>query len=56
MTQAVKDALYIAIVIVLAIVFFRIIWKFGALFLIIAVGYYVYKRFVKNEGGDIFKF
>jgi len=50
--QAVKDALYLAVVIILAIFFIRILWQFGLLILIVFGGYFVYTRFIKNNRND----
>ncbi|MBI3142999.1 MAG: hypothetical protein HYZ16_09235 [Bacteroidetes bacterium] len=54
MSDAVKDALYIAVVIVLAIVFIKILWQFGVLILLIAGGYYIYKKYIKKEDNELF--
>ena len=54
MSSAIKDALYLAVVLVLAIFFFRILWQFGALILIIAGAYYLYTRFIKKDNKDLF--
>ncbi|MGB0430463.1 MAG: hypothetical protein ACPGLV_08310, partial [Bacteroidia bacterium] len=35
-------------------IFIKIIWQFGVLILIVAGAYYLYKRFVKNDGGKLF--
>lgn len=54
MSNAIKDALYIAVVIVLAIVFIKILWQFGVLILIVAGAYYVYKKYIKKEDHELF--
>ena len=56
MSNAVKDALYLAVVLILAIFFFRILWQFGALILVVAGGYYLYTRFIKKDDNDLDRF
>ena len=54
MDQAIKDGIYLAIVIIVALIFLRIFLTFGVLILAVAIGYYIYKRFIKKDGGDIY--
>lgn len=49
MSQAVKDALYLTIVIILTIIFLRVIWQFGVLILIVAGAYFIYQKYFKND-------
>lgn len=55
MNQAVKDGIYLAVVIVIAIIAIRIFLAFGVLILVVAVAYYIYKRFIKKDNNDIYR-
>lgn len=54
MDQAVKDGIYLAVVIVIAIFVIRIFMAFGVFILVAALAYYIYKRFIKKDD-DIYR-